>query len=167
MIPNKYEIHGNICLLHITKRNKTIVTTFLDKKDYERVRYTQWIENSGYIRSSPKLIPIHRFILNAPRELEIDHKNSNTLDNRRKNLRLCTHKQNSASRKKNKNNTTGYKGIFYCRPYKCWDARIGRDKRTIHLGRFDNKIEAARAYNEAAKKLHGEFAKLNRGIPSR
>jgi len=162
-IPNKYEIYNDICFLYITKLDKTVIVAIINTKDYKRVKLIHWnCSSKGYIRSA-KNIYLHRFILNAPANLEVDHKNNKPLDNRRKNIRLCTVSQNRKSQLKNKNNISGYKGVsFYPRYHKCWRVVIYTNGKQSNLGYFNNKIEAAKAYNQAAKKYHGEFAKLNR-----
>lgn len=113
---------------------------------------------------------IHRLIMNCPKGLEIDHINGNGLDNRRANLRICTHQENLWNRKSLRNNTSGYHGV-HCsndgQRRKRWTAtiRIGNGKRII-LGRFFTKEEAALVYNHAAKKYHGEFATINSIYPA-
>lgn len=108
---------------------------------------------------------LHRFILNAPKGLEVDHINGDGLDNRKENLRICNRKQNGKNRKLAKNNKTGYHGVYYCereKRRKRWTAtiRINGKKKTI--GRFHTKDEAAVAYNEYALKYHGAFATINK-----
>ena len=94
--------------------------------------------------------------------IHIDHRNRNGLINLKANLRLCTNAENGRNRKKNRNNTSGYKGVFKFRDR--WLARIGVDMKSVHLGVFKDKKEAALAYNEAAIKYHGKFALINEGI---
>ena len=92
----------------------------------------------------------------------IDHINGNSLDNRKLNLRICTNSQNLMNRGKNKNNTSGYKGVRLINSNKKWRAQIQYKKIFYHLGCFEKRIDAAKAYNEAAIKFHGEFANLNK-----
>lgn len=105
-------------------------------------------------------ILMHRVITNAPKGTFVDHKNGNTFDNRRDNLRIATITQNSANRRKiSKSTSSQFKGV--CRRGAKWTAAIGVERRQIFLGRFATETEAATAYNDAAKKLWGEFARLN------
>ena len=90
-----------------------------------------------------------------------DHVNSNGLDNRRINLREASQAQNCANQRLHSNNTSGYKGVSRERAERRWKARICVKGRHIFLGRFDDPVEAARAYNEAALEYFGEFAWLN------
>lgn len=89
----------------------------------------------------------------------VDHKDNNGLNNCRSNLRLATNAQNGCNRGLQRNNTSGYKGVQKCKDK--WKASIKVNKQVIYLGRFSDKHDAARAYNDAALKYHGEFACLN------
>jgi len=112
----------------------------------------------GWLRT----VYLHRVIMNAPKGLLVDHRNNNGLDNRRENLRLATHSQNMINRPKTKSKTTSrFVGVYFQKNRGKWAARINYQKNQIWLGRFDNEIDAAKAYDAAAKKYHGEFARLN------
>lgn len=90
---------------------------------------------------------------------DVDHINGNPLDCRKANLRVCEHRDNCASRKLSRNNTSGYKGVSSCKEK--WKAYIKVDYRQICLGTFTSKEEAALAYNKAAIEHFGEYARLN------
>ena len=147
--------------------------TIVDQKDYYLLRAFKWIAyGSGYnlyaVRNkkiSPngtKTVRLHREIMNAPAGLLVDHKNGNSLDNRRDNLRLATHFQNSCNARKSKSNfTSQYKGVQFRKKKNRWIAVIYYHQKAIWLGTFKSEIEAAKAYDAAAKKYHGEFARLN------
>lgn len=92
---------------------------------------------------------------------EIDHRDQNKLNNQRSNLRLATRKQNSANRGRNCNNTSGYKGVSWHAPRGKWRAYIAVDGWQHHLKLWKSKREAARAYNNAARKYFGKYAALN------
>lgn len=89
----------------------------------------------------------------------VDHINGNGLDNRRSNLRQVTHAQNCRNRRLNSDNTSGYKGVN--RFPSSWRAGIVVNQRFHHLGMYATAEEAALAYDEGARRLHGEFARLN------
>jgi dipeptidase D len=111
-----------------------------------------------------KAVYLHREIMRPPRGLLVDHRNNNTLDNRRANLRLATHSQNacnSNSRIDKSKTVSRFRGLVFLKRKKKWGARIGYQGKVMWLGSFNNEIDAARAYDNAAKQYHGEFAKLN------
>lgn len=112
---------------------------------------------------NPKTQLMHRFILRARKHQHVDHVNGNPLDNRRKNIRLCSRSENACNRNPNTGANHGLplKGIRKTSNGR-WQARIALLGRSYCLGRFDTPTQAAKAYNRAALKLHGAFAKLNR-----
>jgi hypothetical protein len=104
---------------------------------------------------------MHRFIMGDPIGIEVDHKkHGDTLNNRRSNLRLATKSQNGCNRGKQRNNTSGHKGVCWDSAKGKWRAEIKAGGKKFHLGRFRDKAEAAEAYKNAATKLHGEFTHL-------
>lgn len=112
------------------------------------------------------IVRLHRFLVGKP-GLKVDHRNGDGLDNRRSNLRACTNSQNLQNRGRNANNTSGYKGVYLVPAGQNrvktpkWAAGITVGGRSIKLGRFLKKKDAARAYNRAARKYFGQFAILN------
>jgi hypothetical protein len=138
---------------------------FLDDDDYEKLsKYCWYLGGNGhgglYVarKTQGTTIYMHREILGSPDSL-IDHINRNGLDNRKSNLRLCTRSQNLYNRCKTVKNKCGYKGVR--KIYKGWQANIWLNGKQIYLGHYSTAKDAAIAYNEAAKKYHGEFALLN------
>lgn len=117
--------------------------------------------NHGYvmINSSKKKYLLHRLIVNARPNDFVDHRDMNKLNIRKQNLRVCTQAENNRNVEKRNYNRSGYKGVYKKRNR--WGSRIGINNGTISLGYFDTPEEAAIAYNEAALKYHGEFARLN------
>jgi hypothetical protein len=150
--------------IRLAKNKKAIV----DDEDYESLNKFEWrVCNTGYavrsVGNSKKrtqiTILMHRFIMKAQPKQQIDHVNRDRLDNRKCNLRFCNDSQNQANRGASKGNNSGYKGVYHSRHH--WKAEITCKKIRYFLGVFDNKVDAAKAYNEKAKELFGEFAKPN------
>ena len=102
---------------------------------------------------------LHRAIMGEPKR-QVDHKNRNSLDNRRHNLRLATGTQNAGNRRVSKN-SSGYKGVTWRPDAKKWEASLNAKGGYMYLGRFEDKHNAAEAYNAAAKSYFGEYANLN------
>jgi hypothetical protein len=138
----------------------------VDDADYEWLNQWKWraIKNGGnwyaVRRQDGKIIFMHRLVIDAPDGVTVDHRNGDGLHNWRANLRLCTQTQNSRNRKKSKLASGLFKGVTF-EQGRYYRARIKVDRKTINLGYFLSAVQAARAYDEAAKKYFGEFARLN------
>ena len=123
-------------------------------------------EKHKNIKRKQKKILIHKLIMEKilGRKLEpeeqIDHINADIFDNRECNLRMCDHSQNQANRKTTIG-TSQYKGVSWHKKSRKWQTSIKFNKKRIWLGCFNNEINAAKSYNEAALKYFGEFARLN------
>jgi hypothetical protein len=107
------------------------------------------------------IMSMHREMMQAPAGVLVDHRNGDNLDNRRSNLRLATPTENSCNRRKTKGGSSQYKGVCFHRRRGEWVSRIKIHGKSIFLGNFDREEAAAKAYDKAAKKYHGEFARLN------
>ena len=122
-----------------------------------------WLDD-GYAKFwDPVLrnVKVHRYVMGFP-DLCVDHKNRNKLDCRRSNLRLCTRKENSYNKGKQKGTfTSRYKGVFYHKHSRRWKAGIRHEGKQYHLGTFKTEREAALAYNNGAIIYHKLFACLN------
>jgi hypothetical protein len=160
--------------MNIGNRHKATV----DTEDLPRLSIRRWYSekrdttiyasSNYYEDGKEKKIYMHTVVLGQPPVgMEIDHINGNGLDNRKENLRFCTHRQNcQARRKRNKNVTSKYKGVSWLKDSKKWRARIYHaDGYREHLGYFESEIEAAKAYDKAALELFGDFATCNFANP--
>jgi len=135
--------------------------TFLNQWTWSALRIRgKWYAVRGEgTRPNHKIIYMHRQITNAPAGTEVDHKDGDGLNCQDENLRVCSRSENARNSTKTKRNTTGFKGVS--RLGKKFSVNIRANGKLIYLGLFDTAEEGARAYDEAAKRLHGEFAKLN------
>lgn len=145
----------------------------VDDSDYEFLSQWKWYANKLHgnfyamrgIKKGGKqfIILMHRQILGLEKEdkRQGDHKDHNTLDNRRSNLRICTNQQNLMNMKSHQNTTSRFKGVSWVKSRKKWVAQITINGTVKFLGRFTEEKEAAEAYDEVAKKHFEEFACLN------
>lgn len=142
----------------------------VDAADYELLSAFKWyalsVGNGFYAAKgsgnrSGGLVLMHRLLCAAPQALQVDHINGDRLDNRRLNLRLCTQSQNRCNAGVRASNTSGFKGVSWLRKNKKWMAAIQAGGVAQYIGSFTDKAEAARAYDAAALRLHGAFARLN------
>jgi hypothetical protein len=137
---------------------------FIDSSDYNLLEKYKWnldIGTHGSLRvrtkKNGKNVSMHREILGT--KLEVDHINGNQLNNKRNNLRRCTRLNNSYNRKMFKNNSTGFKGVIFCKTKQKFICKIRVNKKEIYLGSFKNPVEASERYMEYSKKYHGEFSR--------
>lgn len=157
------------------------MTVLVDEEDYLILNNYKWHArkahnntNSYYaVRTVPhpmgakyannktkrKLIQMHRELLNFPSNKEVDHINGNTLDNRKINLRPCTHAENLRNSKLNKRNKTGFRGVRNIKGI--WYARIKFNGKEYNKGGFISLEKAARAYDDLARTYFGNFVRLN------
>ncbi len=145
--------------------------SLVDDEDYERLNQFKWYPNwNGYtwyakranlrINGKQKQVYIHRVIMNTPKGIQVDHRNGNGLDNRKANLRLCTHQENQFNKKyAQKNNKLGIKGVCWREDMKKFHAQIWVNSKRIHLGYFNVMGDADGAYRTAEEKYFGKFAR--------
>jgi hypothetical protein len=146
--------------------------TILDSLDYYRLRHYKWyVRGNGsnlYAARTQltanlrnKTIYMHRQIMNPPKNRVVDHKNCTSLDNRTANLRIVTHAQNMRNRRKRNGTSSKYIGVWLDNKRKKYTAQIRYRGRKLWLGRFDSEIDAAHAYDSAAKRYFGDMIRLN------
>jgi len=152
--------------IQLTQGNVAIV----DDDDFDYLNQFKWYllkSKFNYYairtkRPENKLIQLHRIVIKAKQGEIVDHINGNKLDNRKCNLRICTKSQNCQNRKISKFNKSGFNGVSWSIKNKKWVAQIACNNKKMHIGFFNDAIEAAKAFNQAAVKYHGEFAHLNK-----
>jgi len=139
----------------------------VDAEDYESLNKYKWYAirqgNTFYAvrKQGDRHIRMHRVITNAPKGLDCDHIDHNGLNNRKRNLRLCTRLQNSRNQRARRGGTSRYKGVYWHKGQKKWHAGISSEGKSYFLGSFENEIDAAKAYDRKAKVLFGRFVYLN------
>lgn len=171
----KIQLYSGFINQHTDERQLINWFALVDDEDFEWLNQWKWRLDKGStfyavrtesINGVQRKIRMHREIMKViDSSIFVDHIDTYGLNNLKNNLRLCTNAENAKNRKSQKNKTTcQYKGVTF-RKFKdstsCWIAYISINGKTKHIGCFKNKIEAALAHNEAAKKYHGEFARLN------
>ena len=161
--------------------------TIVDDEDYDKVvehlrRYRKdgslskksgkwylWKSTTGrkYAMSGNRRSSVHRVVMGNPKGVDIDHIDGDGLDNRKENLRICTHSQNCCNKKVRRDSRSGYKGVYVRKGGSRFQAYISDPatkfpkKRHITLGTYGTVEEAALAYNKKALEMYGEFAVLN------
>ena len=141
------------------KNGNEVARTIIDLEDVDKVKIYKWYMNPvGYVGNRGKNIGLlHRFIVNAPNDMVVDHINHNKLDNRKENLRICTQKQNMRNQSIRKDNKSGYTGVYFVENKNKWVAQIRINGKTKHLGYYNEMKNAIKARKEAEIKYFGEY----------
>lgn len=145
----------------------------VDDEDYEELSKHKWKvqkadrtyyaargEYIGKARTYKKIY-MHRQILSVPKGNMTDHRDGNGLNNQKSNLRKCSNRQNVCNQRPQKNCTSSFKGVYWHRGAKKWESHIVFKGKYRYLGLFEDEIKAAKAYDEAALELFGEYAYAN------
>lgn len=149
----------------------------VDDEDYEKLSKHKWTlllqKNSrkyayrqvGKLGVDRRNIRMHRVIMNAAEDTEVDHRDGNGLNNQKSNLRICSH-QNNMRNMNRVVNKSGYKGVRVHperleKGRRAYQSTIWDGSKSVSLGYYETPLEAATAYNNKALELFGEFARLN------
>jgi hypothetical protein len=137
--------------------------SLIDEEDKERVEDIYWsLTPDGYVRGQylGTSISMHRFIINAPPNTNVDHKNNIRHDNRKNNLHIVSASFNAQQKEKKPGTSSQYIGVRFCaqRSPKSWTAQSQND----HIGNYEQEIHAAYAYDQETLKRFGVFAKTNK-----
>jgi hypothetical protein len=134
----------------------------VDDEDYLRIKnFNYSLTHYGYAMryQKGKYIFMHRDVLTPKRGEEVDHINGDKLDNRRENLRSVTRSQNNMNSPGWSKRGSDFKGVYLCKNTGRWRVKLTKNRKQIHVGRYDTQKEAAAAYAEAAKIHYGEYAR--------
>ena len=140
--------------------------TIVDDDIFEYLNQWKWYANKmgkkfRVVRNlKPNKVYMHRVICPCHGDMEVDHINGDTLDNRRANLRACSHHQNSMNTQMHSDNASGVKGVWFHKKARKWQAGITVNAKSIYLGLFRSKLDASLAYDKAARYFFGEFARI-------
>lgn len=151
--------------IKLTRGKEAIV----DDSDYDWLNQWKWTFLVGgyayrhdYSTGDRVTVFMHRLIIGAPHRKQVDHVNGNGLDNRRCNLRLATPAENGRnSRTRRRGKTSKYKGVCWHKATNTWRSYITYNGKQHSLGYYHRESDAAIAYNEAAIRNFGDFARLN------
>lgn len=136
------------------------ITFKFDLDDYEKIKHIKWCKHSsgyisGYFKNNHYEL-LHRFVMNADKNVIIDHINHDKTDNRKLNLRIADYSKNGMNKKYD--NRSVYPGVRFHKKQNNWSARIQVNYNPIHLGTFTTMDEAIKARKEAEDKYYGEFS---------
>lgn len=152
---NTYDLSGDYGIGYTLKGEEF----YFDLEDYNKIKgYCWWVNDNGYLISG-KSLRMHRLIMNvSDKNSFIDHINHNTKDNRKSNLRVATNSQNNMNSKLSNANTTGVTGISWSKLHNKWETHISVNGKKIHLGLFDEFVDAVKTRKDAEEKYFGEFS---------
>jgi len=141
------------------KNNIEVGRVIVDTEDLEKVRKYKWyLTDQGYVSHKSKIkLSMHRYVIGCPLDKEVDHINGNPLDNRKSNLRTCTHKENVANKRMRNDNTSGVIGVRFHKLWG-WQAYIAENGKQKHIGWYKTKEEAMEQRLIKSKEQYGEFA---------
>lgn len=171
---NPFEIRGDTVAISIHTSKYGTLETIIDTEDLGRVNEfpgtwgvvhkpntnTFYVVGTLTLKGRKRKVRLHRWIMNPKQTELVDHINHDTLDNRRRNLRVCNNAQNQWNRRNIGRWTSKYKGVSWDKEKRKWRSTIRVYGKRIHLGYHLSEIEAYKAYCDAAEKHFGEFAQL-------
>lgn len=168
-MPQKREItiSGDVAMVPLTRG----FVAQIDASDLHKVAGFNWfavvqsytvyaVRRVSGVKGRGSKISMHRQIIGATNDVQVDHVDLNGLNNRRENLRIATPQQNCFNRRKTRANTSGFKGVCWNRKSRKWQAGIRINRRSVHLGLFETIDAAYNAYCKAANQHYGEYARI-------
>jgi hypothetical protein len=158
---NIYDLESKKFGIGFTSKNEKF---YFDKENFELISKYYWnINKDGYIytRDNGYIIFMHRLVMNAQNNEQIDHVKHELYDNRKNELRIVTQSQNNMNYEIRKDNTSGYRGIYWNKKFSKWHVQISKNKNRYHLGYYDDIIQAIQIRDQFEEKLFGEYSYKN------
>jgi endogenous inhibitor of DNA gyrase (YacG/DUF329 family) len=165
---NQYKLFDNYAIIIITSKTFGVEKTYIDIEDVEKCKQYTWYldldktSNKFYVRGvigKNKTIALHRFLMNCPKDLKIDHADCNPLNNRKNNLRLCTDALNAQNRDGayRTNKSCGLRNVTWDKNNKKWEVALSLNSKRIYIGQFIDLEQA----NQAAIQARAKYFKFN------
>lgn len=157
---------------YIIAKTNNGIEFYIDIEDEQILKDYCWsISSNGYLIAYERLmgrkIRLHRLIMNCPNDMVVDHINGDTLDNRKRNLRVVTKQQNDMNKKIRSDSTSKVTGVYFHKHSGKWVAYICVENSQIHLGCFSDFLDAVDARKAAEEKYYGKFSYYNSRIKSK
>jgi hypothetical protein len=159
-------IEGDVAYIPLTKGFEAVIDAD-DVPLVEGYNWRAWVGRNAvyairadYSGQKQRTVYLHRVIIGEPGGMQVDHIDSDGLNNRRLNLRPATHQQNNHNQRLSSRSTSGIKGVHWNKRDRIWHACIALNGKTRHLGSYSTKEAARAAYAEASARLHGEFGRI-------
>jgi hypothetical protein len=168
--PNQYRFSrgSSVASLILFDKNSVPFAYTIDTADMDKVSAHQWAimkrkngQHYAFRKQGNKTIYLHRHITDAPTGSHVDHRDRSVFNMTRSNLRITDRAGNNQNRGKQRNNKSGYSGVFWSKKASRFIATIGVNGKLKYLGSYTDGMKAAIARDLAALELHGEFAVLN------
>ena len=135
---------------------------YLDIDDYEKVKNICWlVGDNGYVKNRYRNLYLHRFVMDCPSDMVVDHIDHNPTNNRKSNLRICKQQQNAINKSIQSNNKTNVVGVHFEKTRNKWVAELTLKHKKVFWQSFDNFEDAVKARQTAENKFFGEFKPNN------
>jgi hypothetical protein len=172
---NEYEVMGDIVVIYLNKRKSGRIAAIIDLEDFDKVNShtgtwsprldpqsdVHYVEAHVNLSGKKTSMKLHRLILDVPQNKQVDHINHNPLDNRKSNLRIVEHFENSQNRRLRKDNKTGIRGVYWDNHHRKWKAKVTVKQKCVYQGYFDDIKLAEQAANENRMKYMEYLRDIN------
>ena len=152
------------CIIELfNQKKKKIGETIVDEDIYYKLKEYKWFKSKNYVCAliDNKIINLNRYVMDYTGQNIVDHINNNPLDNRKCNLRIVTPQQNNMNRKSTKDSSSKYIGVTFDKRNNKWKAFIKINGKSVHLGTYDNELDAGKERDIATREHYGEYGNLN------